>query len=528
MKWKVLVTDPVSEKGIAILRNEPDIEVDVKKLSPAELISTIGNYHALIVRSETKVTKEVIEAANQLKVIGRAGAGLDNIDLEAASKKGIIVMNVPGGNTISAAEHTMSLILALSRNIPQSVMALKQGIWDRKKFTGIELFGKTLGIIGLGRIGSEVAKRAQAFGMRVIAYDPYISTERAQQVGVELMSLQEVIAQSDYISVHTPLTKDTKGLIGPKEFAIMKQGVRIINTARGGVVDEQALYENLKSGKVAGAALDVFEVEPPPKDHPLLQLDNCIATPHLGAATEEAQEKVGVEICRQIIDVLKGRGARNAANMPFIEPATLTLIGPYLTLAEKLGSLQAQLASDRIEKVEIQYSGEVAQYDVAPITIACLKGLLEPIIPETVNYVNAPYLAKERGIKVIESKSSDTEDFSTLIKLIVKCGEKISSAAGTLFAKNDLRIVRIDGYHVDIVPSGFMVILENEDRPGVIGKVGTILGENNINIAGMTLGRKERGGKAVTGLNVDDFVPESVLEKIRQIPLVISAKLVKL
>lgn len=524
---KILVSDPLSEQGIAILKAEPDFEVTVKPKMPKEdLLVCIGDYDALVVRSETKVTKEIIDAANNLKLIGRAGVGLDNVDVDAASKRGIIVMNTPGGNTISTAEQTMTLLLALSRNIPQAVASLKAKKWDRKKYTGVEVYGKTLGILGLGRIGTEVAKRAQAFGMKVIANDPYISPERAQQLGVELVKKSELIKRADYISVHSPLTAETKSLIGPEEFEYMKDGVRIINCARGGIVDEKALYENLKSGKVAGAALDVYEKEPP-FDSPLLELENCVTAPHLGASTEEAQVNVAIEIAEQVVDALKGRTVRNAINVPAIDPEVLALIRPYLTLAEKLGSLQAQLAEGRIQEVRVHYSGEVCKYNVAPITVAIVKGMLDPILNETVNYVNAPFLAKERGIKVIESKSSEAEDFVTLITVTVKTDTKENTAVGTLFGRNDPRIVRLDGYHVDAVPFGYMVILSNDDVPGIIGSVGITLGKHNINIAGLTLGRKEKGGLAVTGLNVDEFVSDKVLDEIRKLPHVKGAKLVK-
>ncbi|MFB3897435.1 MAG: phosphoglycerate dehydrogenase [bacterium] len=525
---KILVSDPLSEQGVAILKKEPGFEVDFKpKMPKEELLACIGNYEALLVRSETKVTQDVIDAGKNLKIIGRAGVGLDNVDIEAASKRGIIVMNTPGGNTISTAEQTFSLLLALSRNIPQAVASLKAKKWDRKKYTGVEVYGKTLGILGLGRIGAEVAKRAQAFGMKVIAADPFISAERAQQLGVELVKKSEVIKRADYITVHAPLNAETKSMIGPEEFEYMKDGVRIINCARGGIVDEKSLYENLKSGKVAGAALDVYEKEPP-LDSPLIDLENCVTTPHLGASTEEAQINVAIEIAEQVIDALKGRTVRNAINVPAIEPEVLALIHPYLTLAEKLGSLQAQLAEGRIQEVRVHYCGEVCKYNTSPITVAIVKGILDPILNETVNYVNAPFLAKDRGMKVVESKSSEAEDFATLIAVTVKTETKESSAVGTLFGKSDPRIVRLDGFHIDAVPFGYMLILSNEDVPGIIGSVGATLGKYKINIAGLALGRKEKGGLAVTSLNVDETVPDDVLVEIRKLSHVLGAKLVKL
>ncbi|MBI4355295.1 MAG: phosphoglycerate dehydrogenase, partial [Candidatus Omnitrophica bacterium] len=386
---KVLVADHLSEEGIAILKGEQQLDVTVQTgLTGTALAQAIRGYDALVVRSSSKVTREVVDAADRLKVIGRAGVGLDNVDVEAASKRGIIVMNVPGGNTISTAEHTFSLLMALSRNIPQADASLRRGAWERSKYTGVELYGKTLGVVGLGKIGTEVAKRALAFGMRVIAHDPYLSLERARQLEIAVVDFEELLRSADYITVHTPMTDETRHLIGTKELQLTKQGVRLINCARGGIIDEQALAEAIKSGHVAGAAIDVFEAEPP-KDHPLLKLPQVVATPHLGASTEEAQVNVAVEIAKQIADALLGRGIRNAINVFSVDAETLRLLEPYIRLGEKLGLLMAQLAPGHIQEIKVTYIGDVTHHETAPITVAIMKGLLTPIVGESVNYVNA-------------------------------------------------------------------------------------------------------------------------------------------
>ena len=525
---KVLVSDALSKKGLEILEREKKLDVDVKtKLPPAELKSIIKDYQGIIVRSATKLTADIIKEAKKLKVIGRAGVGLDNVDVKQATKQGIIVMNSPGGNTISTAEHTMSMMLALSRNNPQASASLKRNEWDRKRFMGTELYGKTLGIIGLGRIGSEVAKRSQAFGMQVIAYDPYSSVEKAEELNINLVDLKNLLKEADYITIHVPLTEETRHLIGEKEFKLMKKDVRIMNCARGGLIDEAALLEALKSNKAAGAALDVFEKEPP-RDNPLLKLDNVIFTPHLGASTEEAQVNVAVDISKQMVNALLDRGIKNAVNMPALSGEVLKNIQPYITLAEKIGSLQIQLVKRHPQEVRVKYSGDVTAYDLAPITTALIKGLLEPILPEMVNYVNAPLIAREKGIKVVEAKSSTNTDFATLISVEVETDKLKSSISGTLFGKKEPRIVLIDGYYVDAVPSGYMIITSNEDKPGIIGQIGTLLGKNGINIAGMTFGRKKKQGQAISVINVDSVVSDKMLEEIRSFDYINSAKLVKL
>ncbi|MFH0731999.1 MAG: phosphoglycerate dehydrogenase [Candidatus Omnitrophota bacterium] len=524
---KILVSDPLSKEGIEILKKEK-FEVDEKtKLTPDELKKIIKDYDALIVRSETKVTADIIKASKNLKVIGRAGVGLDNVDATEASKKGIIVMNTPGGNTISAAEHTMSLILALSRNIAQATASMKKGEWNRKKFMGVELYEKTLGVVGLGRIGTEVAKRALSFGMKVIAYDPYLTIDKAKQLEIQLVTLKELFASADYITVHVPLVADTKHLISEKEIKQMKDGVRIINGARGGIIDEAALLDGVKSGKIAGVALDVFEKEPP-EESELLKMDNVITTPHLGASTQEAQVNVAIDIAKQVADALLGRGVRNAVNIPYIEPEALKVIQPYINLSEKMGALQSQLAEGRITEVNISYAGEIAKHDVMPVTVAFVKGLLTPVVGEMVNYVNASVLASERGIKVTESKTSSVGEFANLVCAIIKTSEKEVEVSGTLFANGQPRIIRIDGFYVEIEPKGYMLFASNKDVPGIIGQIGTILGKNNINIAAMTFGRKKQGGMAVSVCSVDSAIPEKVLEQIRKADNIYGAKLIKL
>jgi D-3-phosphoglycerate dehydrogenase len=513
---------------VEILEREDGLKVDVKTgLSADELIDCISGYDGLIVRSKTKVTGEVIGAGKKLKVIGRAGVGVDNVDVPSATERGIIVMNAPAGNTISTAEHTVAMILALSRNVAQGVSSLKEGKWERKKFMGVELFGKVLGIVGLGRIGSEVAKRGVAFGMRVVGYDPYIPPENVGRIGVESVELKDLLARADYITVHVPLTSETKHFIGQKEFKQMKQDVRIVNCARGGIVDEKALYQAIKDGKVAGAAFDVFEEEPP-VNSPLLKLDEVIATPHLGASTEEAQVGVAVDIANQMVDFFKKGIIRNAVNLPPVEPEIFEGLKPYFRLAEKLGSLESQLVEGRMKIARIVYSGEDLTGEVSVITPALLKGLFEPILKEAVNYVNAPVVARKRGVKVVESKSSQVEDYTNLMKVELETDKSKVEVAGTLFGKKDARIVSINGYRVDAIPEGYMLICSHEDKPGIVGQIGVVLGKASINIAGMTLGRKKRGGKEMTVLNVDAQVPEEVLRKIEKGQHILNVKQVRL
>ena len=525
---KVLIADKLSEEGIKLLQAERDLVVDVKPgLSPEELAKVVNGYDALIVRSATKVTADVIAHATRLKVIGRAGVGLDNVDAEAATKRGIVVMNVPAGNTISTAEHTMTMLLALARRVPQAVASLRAGKWERTKFVGTELAGKTPGIVGLGKIGTEVAKRAQAFDMRVVAYDPFLSSERAQRLEIQLVELPKLYAEADFITVHTPLTEDPRHLMGAKEIAQMKPGVRLINCARGGIIDEDALYQAVKAGKVAGAAIDVFEEEPP-KHHPLLTLDEVIATPHLGASTEEAQYNVAIEVAKQVADALLGRGIRNAVNMPSVDAQTLKVLQPYLTLGERLGALATQLSGKKIAEVRITYVGELANLDASPVTMAVLKGLLAPMVGENVNYVNASLIAAERGLRVVEAKATQAEEFTNLLSLEVRSNGASAVFAGTLSARREPRIVQIDQTFIEASPEGHMLVIKNEDKPGLIGALGTLLAEAKINIAGMSNGRDRPGGTAITVVNVDSPVPAEVLERVRRLKNVLDVTHVKL
>jgi D-3-phosphoglycerate dehydrogenase len=437
-------------------------------------------------------------------------------------------MNTPGGNTISTAEHTISMILALSRNIPQANISVKSGEWKRSKFMGKELYGKTLGIIGLGRVGTEVAKRAFSFGMRIIAYDPFISLDIAKQLGVGVVELNELLARSDYITVHTPLSSETRHMISDKEFSLMRDNVRIINCARGGVIDEEALLRAIDSGKVSGCAIDVFEKEPPPADYPLLKKDNVVVTPHLGASTEEAQVNVAIEIAEAVRDALLGKGIRNAANFPCVEPEVCKILDPYINLSEKLGALASQLIEGRIAKVFISYTGQISELDTQPLTLGLIKGLLKPIVQETVNFVNALSLAKERAIKIQESKSETEEEFVNLVSVEITTDKGKLSVGGTLSSNKQPRIVKINDFYVEAIPVGYMIIIHNQDKPGIIGAIGTLLGKNRINIAAMTFGRTEAGGRAITVINVDSPVSADVLKKIAETENILSVKLINL
>jgi len=525
---KVLVTDPISEEGIKILKSEPDVQVDVEtKLTKEQLIEKIKNYNALIIRSETQVTGEVIAAGKGLKIIGRAGVGIDNVDVPAATEKGIIVANAPEGNTIAACEHTMSMMLSMSRNIPQANQSLKSGKWERSKFMGVEVLNKTLGVIGLGRIGGEITKRARSFGMEVLAYDPFTTKERAQQIGARLTTLDEIYEKADFITVHTPLIPSTKHMISTAQFNQMKKGVRVINCARGGIIDEAALLEALKSGKVAGAALDVFEKEPP-VGSPLLELPNVIVTPHLGASTAEAQINVAVTIAEQVLNAFKGLPVTTAINIPIMKPEVMEKVKPFLPLAEKLGRFVAQITDGQIREATVGYYGEIAQKDVTLVTVAVLKGLLDVKLGEPVNYVNAKHVAKDRSINVAETKFGETGDYTNLITLTLNTDKGEIMVSGTIFGKEDARIVDVQGYRLDAIPSGTMIVTRHKDRPGVIGKVGTILGKLNINISGMVVGRDTVRGDAVMILTVDDEVPDATLKQMISEAELYDAKYVKL
>jgi len=519
---KVLVSDPIADQGIEILKNDVDVDI-ATGLEPSDLIKRIGNYEALIVRSETQVTKEVINAGKKLKIIGRAGVGVDNIDVNAATERGIIVVNAPEGNTISAAEHTIAMMMSMSRNIPQANASLKSKKWDRKKFMGVEVRGKMLGVVGLGRIGSEVAKRALGMEMIILAYDPFISAERAKDLGVELTTVEDIVRRADYITVHTPLTKETKDLISTKEFAIMRKGVRLINCARGGIINEEALAKAVKDGIVGGAAIDVFTKEPP-FENPLIELDQVIMTPHLGASTEEAQINVAVTVAEQIVNALKGLPVKNAINMPYVKAEIMQILEPYFPLAEKMGKLGTQLIGN-YETIEISYCGEIADQSVAPVTLAVLKGLLEPMLGAGVNYVNAPTIAKERKLKVVESKSKTVVGYPSQISIKLSKKGESRVISGTVIGKEP-RIVQLDEYLIDVIPSGFMIVTRIEDRPNIIGPCCMILGKNDINIAGMQVGRIKAGGEAIMVLNIDNEVDKRILDEIKSVDGIIDARLV--
>ncbi len=522
---KVLVSDSLSDKGIEILKKEVDVDIKTG-MSPDELKSCIGEYDALVVRSQTQVTADVIKAAKNLKIIGRAGVGVDNIDVEAATQHGIIVINAPEGNMISAAEHTIAMMMSLSRNIPQANQSMKSGKWDRKVFMGVEVRGKTLGVIGLGRIGAEVAARAQGMKMKILAYDPFISEERAGELGVTLTTVDDIVLNSDYITVHTPLIKETKNLIDKEQFEKAKPGLRVINCARGGIINEEALAEAVASGKVAGAAVDVF-VNEPPTGSPLLEQDNIILTPHLGASTKEAQVNVAVDVAEQIINLSKGLPVQNAINMPYVKQEVMKVLQPYLPLAEKIGRLAAQLMENKYERIELSYSGEIADRDTGPVTVAALKGVLEFAMGSSVNYINAPVIAKERKIKVIESKSKTSESYSNLVMIRLFNNGTVKTVAGTMVGTNP-RIVQINEYSIDVLPSGHMLVALHEDHPNIIGPCCITLGNHDINIAGMQVGRIKAGGTAIMVLNVDSEVSEDILNEIRGVKGIIDTKMVYL
>lgn len=520
---KVLVADKVSDEGVKILQQVAD--VDVKTGLPKEdLIACIGEYDGLIVRSATKVTADVLAAADKLKIIGRAGVGVDNIDVPAATQKGIVVCNSPEGNTLAAAELTMAHLLALSRNIPAADASVKRGEWERNKYMGVEVYNKVLGILGLGKIGREVATRAQSFGLKVIANDPFLSVEVANKLDIESVDFDELLKRSDYITLHLPKNKETEGLVDAEKFKLMKDGVRIINVARGGIIDEAALADALASGKVAGAAVDVYSQEPVHADNPLLTAVNIVTTPHLGASTEEAQSKVAIDVAEQMVDYFNGKPARAAVNMPAVSTEVLRRISSYLTLGQRLGSLLTQTSDGSLEELDITYCGEVATEETGPITRAILTGLLAPIMSETVNFVNAPVIAEARGIRVTESKSQSTGDFTSLVSIDAKTDKGNKQLSGTITGKSDVRIVNIDGYRVDVVPDGTMLVAPHTDKPGIIGKVGTLLGDRGINIAGMHVGRKEQGSRAIMVLAIDSAIPDDVMCEIERLPGIDAAK----
>jgi D-3-phosphoglycerate dehydrogenase / 2-oxoglutarate reductase len=528
---KILVADEVSDSGLQPLR---DAGFAVEKrvgLNPSELQGALSGSVGLVVRSETKVTADLMDAAPALRVVGRAGVGVDNIDVAAATERGIVVMNAPDGNTTTTAEHTIALLVALARRVPQANSSLKAGKWDRKSFIGVELQGKTLGIVGMGRIGRAVASRARAFGMKIVAFDPFIAPEQARDLEIDLASLDDVFANADFLTVHTPMTAETRGIVGGEAFTKMKQGVRVINCARGGLIDETALYEAIKSGRVAGAALDVFVQEPPAKDHPLLMLDEVIVTPHLGASTTEAQEGVAFTVAEQMRDYLLSGALRGAVNVPSLGTKELVVLRPYIELAEKLGRFQAQLVDSAVREVKLEFAGDIVELNAAPVTRSFLAGLLRDVSAR-VNAVNAFLIAEERGISVTTTYKRATSDFVASVSTRVLSNNAERSLSGTIFGFGEQaregRITEIDGFHIEAVPQGHMLVMHNRDVPGVIGRVGTILGERGVNISRFHLGRRERGGEAMAVIEVDANVEPETLAALRSLDEILTVREIEL
>jgi D-3-phosphoglycerate dehydrogenase / 2-oxoglutarate reductase len=526
---KILIADSISQRGIDEFSREGALDITIKPgLSETELIEIIPEFSAIVVRSQTKVGAAVLSAGAKLRVVGRAGVGVDNVDVEAATRRGIVVLNAPGGNTISTAEHAFSLLLSVARKIPQADATLRAGKWDRKNLEGVELYNKTLGIIGMGRIGSELSRRAIAFGMRVIAYDPYLSATRARSLQVELVDeLDDLLATSDFISLHTPLTHETRHILDAVRLQKAKRGVRIVNCARGGLIDETALANALEDRHVAAAALDVFEAEPLPADSPLRSAPNLVLTPHLGASTAEAQESVGIEIAQSIRAALLEETIRNAVNMPNLDAKTLAIIGPHLRFGEKLGRFLSQIAPKRVDTLRINYSGKVNEVDTAAITRAILKGFLREAGGPDINEVNAPVFAESLGLKVIQSRLSAPGDYSDLLELSATAEGKMVSVGGAFFGATP-RIVSINSRPVEARPHGIILALENTDRPGMVGRIGTLLGKHGVNIANMSLSRNQAGGTALTVLNLDTAPDEPLLEEIRASEDIHSAQVIEL
>jgi D-3-phosphoglycerate dehydrogenase len=522
---RILIADPIAQEGIDFLSVHH--EVDVKTgLLPEDLRSVIGEYEGMVVRSETKVTADVIQSGGKLQVIGRAGVGVDNIDLEAATKRGIAVVNAPTGNTVAAAEHTIALIMSLARNIPQAHASMRKGEWRRKEFAGVEVRGKTVGIIGLGKVGSEVARRAMALDMPVVAYDPYVPQEYARHLGLELLDLEQLLRRSDFVSIHTPLTNTSRPLIGAIQIKKLKDGARIINTARGGLVDEDALYEALCSGKVAGAALDVFSQEPPPPELKLLSHPNVVITPHLGASTAEAQIDVAREIAEQVLAVLRGEPARFTVNAPFVAPEVHEVLGPYIPVASVLGKLVTQLSDGQFSSLVVKYSGDIAEFDTTVLKAAVVMGVLTPITDERVNLVNAMFEAEQRGLKVTEENSHRSEQYSNMITVDLHTTAGVITVAGTIM-RGEAHLVRVDDQWLDVVPSvPYLLFAHHVDRPGMIGAVGTITGKRDINISFIQVGRRQPRGEAMMVVGLDDLIPDHVLEEIRALPNMASARVV--
>ncbi|MGD0353259.1 MAG: phosphoglycerate dehydrogenase [Dehalococcoidia bacterium] len=523
---KILVADPVAKEGIEALKAQAQVDVKLG-LKPDELKKVIGDYEALVVRSETKATADIIQAGTKLQVIARAGVGLDNIDVEAATRQGVVVVNAPTGNTIAAAEHTVAMMLALARHIAQANAKLKSGLWQRSDYMGVELRGKTLGIIGLGNVGSEVARRAQAFNMRLIGYDPFVTSDYARNLAVELVTLEQLLKESDFITLHLPLTSQTKMLIGAKELSKMKPTVRIINCARGGLIDEEALLKAVEAGKVAGAAVDVF-VKEPVTDSVLFQNDKIIVTPHLGASTKEAQASVALEVAEQVIAVLKGQPAKYAVNAPQIPAELLSVLAPFMQVASTLGSLARQLMEGQINSLRIKYNGEIAGYDTAAIKASVIGGLLEGISEERINLINAAVIAAQRGIKIMEQKEATCENYASMITLEAVTDAGMTTVAGTVL-RGETHIVRVNDFWLDIVPTGgYFLFSDHRDRPGLIGAVGSITGKADINISSMQLARLKLRGQALMILALDEPLPDKQIQKILDLEDVHTAKVVKI
>ncbi len=527
-KPKILIADPISDIGIEELKADTRLDVVVQiGIKEADLLSSAHDYEGIIVRSQTKITAAVMEKATKLKAIGRAGVGVDNIDIPAATKAGVVVMNTPGGNTISTAEHAFTLMVSMARQIPQAHASMISGKWERKKFEGTEIFGKTLAILGMGRIGSEYAKRAIAFGMKVVAYDPFLSAQRAQSLQVELRpTVEEAIADADFITLHMPMTKDTKYMLNATSLAKCKKGVRIINCARGGLVEETALVAALESGHVAGAAFDVYETEPPAADHPLFKFSNVVLTPHLGASTSEAQENVGIEIAHTLRDFLLSGAVVNAVNMPNIDPKTMEEVGPYLAFAETLGKIISQIAPAQPEALRINYSGNIGGRDTALISRAALKGYLSRG-SETVNFLNSPSVAESRGLRFTESRLPGPVEYADLIEISVGGEKDRVSVSGTFFGREP-RLVKINNRRIEVVPEGCLLLLENKDMPGMVGAYGTLLGRHGVNIANMSLSRDTKDGTALVALTLDTAPAEAVMAEIRRMPNIVSAHEIQL
>lgn len=515
---KIIVTDEVSSDGLALLTQEPRISLDMKLgLKKEELLSIIGNYDVIITRSGTTVDKDLLDAGTNLKMVARAGVGIDNVDVDYASAKGVIVVNAPFGNTNSAAEHTMALLLSFCRNVPKANNSLKSGEWKRGPFTGHELKGKTAGVIGLGKVGGRVATRLKAFECEVLACDPYISVKRANELGVKLVTHDEIYKQCDIITVHTPLTEETKGMIKSREFGLMKTGVIVLNVARGGIIDEAAMLENLNSGKVIGGAFDVWSSEPPKTEtlQALIAHPNLVVTPHLGANTFEAQVNVAIDVSKEIINYLDDKPLENAVNIPRFDLAHMDQMKPFLNLIKVISEFGVQLLDANPEKIIFSYAGNISHYDCSPLTVCGLASLLGKMVDQDVNMVNAKLIAEQMGMVIEETKTSSAEAFSNVITLIVEAGGKKKLVSGTLFDGNP-RIVKLRDYSMDFAPEEFMLLLNYQDKPGIIGKIGTIMGGHEINIAAMNLGRSVKQGEAMVILSIDSAVPENVVEEIKK------------